>query len=87
MWRPQAGPAWYNLAAPTEPGATVRRGMSKKFQSTALLFLIGFGFGIFSLVSLKNAQSGDDVIQALLYMIPAVAAFVALFKLPSRQTS
>jgi hypothetical protein len=65
----------------------VRRGMSKKFQSTALLFLVGFGFGIFSLVSLKNAQSGDDVIQALLYMIPAVAAFVALFKLPSRQAS
>jgi len=61
--------------------------MSKKFQSTALLFLIGVGFGVFSIVSLKNAQSGDDVIQALLYMIPAVAAFVALFMLPSRQTS
>jgi hypothetical protein len=61
--------------------------MSKRFQSTALLFLIGFGFGIFSVYSLKHAQSGDDVIQALLYMIPAVAAFVALFKLPSRQAS
>ncbi len=61
--------------------------MSKRFQSTALLFLIGIGFGAFSVFSLKNAQSGDDVIQALLYMIPSVGAFVALLRLPFRETS
>jgi hypothetical protein len=57
-----------------------------------MLFLIGIGFGIFSVWSLANvhtqppAEQRDDVIQALLYMIPAVAAFVALFLLPFRQT-
>jgi len=60
--------------------------MSKTALSTILLFMIGIGFGIFSVISLKNAHSGDDVIQALLYMIPAVAAFVALLRLPFRQT-
>ena len=60
--------------------------MSKKIQSTILLFVIGIGFGIFSVVSLKNAKATDDVIQALLYMIPAIAAFAALIMLPFRQT-
>jgi hypothetical protein len=66
--------------------------MSKKIQSTIMLFLIGIGFGIFSVVSLANvhtlkpADQHDAVIQALLYMIPAVAAFVALLMLPFRQT-
>jgi len=66
--------------------------MSKKLQSTLMLFLIGTGFGIFSVVSLANvhtlkpADQTDAVIQALLYMIPAVAAFVALLMLPFRQT-
>jgi len=66
--------------------------MSKKIQSTIMLFLIGVGFLIFSVWSLVNvhtqpaADQRDDVIQALLYMIPALAAFVALFMLPFRQT-
>ena len=70
----------------------VKTCMSKKMQSTIMLFLIGIGFGIFSVVSLANvhtqpvADQRDDVIQALLYMIPAVVAFVALFMLPFRQT-
>jgi hypothetical protein len=56
--------------------------MSKRLSSTVLLFLIGIGFGIFSVSSLVHARSQDDVIQALLYLIPAVAAFVALIMLP-----
>ncbi len=66
--------------------------MSKKLQSTLMLFLIGTGFGIFSVVSLVNVHTlqpsdqRDAVIQALLYMIPAVAAFAALLMLPFRQT-
>lgn len=60
--------------------------MSKKVQSTLMLFIIGVGFGIFSVVSLANAKHQDDVVQALLYMIPAVAAFGALILLPFRQT-
>ena len=60
--------------------------MSKRLQSTIMLFLIGLGFGIFSIYSLEHAKVQDDVIQALLYMIPAVAAFGALLLLPFRQT-
>ena len=66
--------------------------MSKKLQSTLMLFLIGVGFGIFSVVSLANvhtlrpSEQRDAVIQALLYMIPAVAAFGALLLLPFRQS-
>lgn len=60
--------------------------MSKAIQSTILLFVIGIGFGIFSVFSLAHAQTHDDVIQALLYMIPAVAAFGALLMLPFRKT-
>lgn len=58
--------------------------MSKKIQSTVMLFLIGVGFGIFSVVSLMHAQTQDDKLQAVLYMIPAVAAFGALLLLPFR---
>ena len=60
--------------------------MSKKVQSTLMLFVVGIGFGIFSVVSLANAKHQDDVVQALLYMVPAVAAFGALLMLPFRQT-
>ncbi|MGO8948579.1 MAG: hypothetical protein ACLQUY_13150 [Ktedonobacterales bacterium] len=66
--------------------------MSKKLQSTIMLFLICAGFGIYSVVSLANVHTlkpsdqRDAVIQALLYMIPAVAALVALLMLPFRQT-
>jgi hypothetical protein len=56
--------------------------MSKRLSSTVLLFLIGIGFGIFSVTSLAHARSQDDVIQACLYLIPAIAAFVALIMLP-----
>ncbi len=58
-----------------------------------MLFLIGVGFAIFSFVQLANvhtqplSQQHDDVIQALLYMIPAIAAFAALLMLPFRQSN
>ena len=56
--------------------------MSKKMLSTALLFLIGAGFGLFSLYTLIHATDSDSVFVGLLYMIPAIAAFVALIMLP-----
>ena len=62
--------------------------MSKPMQSTILLFVIGTGFLIFSLYSLTHLPTddrGSAIIQALLYLIPAVAAFGALFLLPRRQ--
>jgi len=56
--------------------------MSKKMMSTALLFLIGAGFGLFSLYTLVNAKTTDSVFVGLLYLVPALAAFVALIMLP-----
>ncbi|HEX9039290.1 MAG TPA: hypothetical protein VF808_20080 [Ktedonobacterales bacterium] len=56
--------------------------MSKKMLSTALLFLIGSGFGIFSLYTLVTATNSDSVMVGVLYLIPAIAAFVALIMLP-----
>ena len=56
--------------------------MSKKMLSTALLFLIGAGFGLFSLYTLINAKNTDSVFVGLLYLVPAIAAFVALIMLP-----
>lgn len=62
--------------------------MSKKLSSTLLLFAIGIGFGIYSITSLISAihaKQTDNVIQACLYMVPAVAAFGALILLPFKQ--
>jgi len=56
--------------------------MSKKMLSTALLFLIGSGFGLFSLFTLINARDTDTVMVGVLYLVPAIAAFVALIMLP-----
>lgn len=59
--------------------------MSKRMLSTILLFAIGIGFAIASFTMFLHAQSRDDVIQALLYAVPAVAAFGAIIALPFRQ--
>ena len=61
--------------------------MSKRMLSTILLFAIGVGFAIASFTMFLHAQSQDDVIQALLYAVPAVAAFGAIIMLPFRQTT
>jgi hypothetical protein len=59
--------------------------MSKRISSTLLLFAIGIGFGVFSVYSLMHARQSDDVIQACLYLVPAVVAFVALLMLPFKK--
>lgn len=59
---------------------------NKKLLSTVLLFAIAVGFAIASFVMIKGAQSRDDVIQGLLYAVPAIAAGGALIALPFRQT-
>ena len=56
--------------------------MSKKMLSTTLLFLIGAGFGVYSLYTLVNARDTDTVMVGVLYLIPAIAAFAALIMLP-----
>lgn len=61
--------------------------MQKRLLSTVLLFAIGVGFGIYSvstLVGAVQAHRTDDIIQALLYMVPAIVAFAALIMLPFR---
>lgn len=56
--------------------------MSKRLTSTILLLLIGVGFGIFSITMFHNAHTFDDKLLGVLYFIPSLAAFVALFMLP-----
>lgn len=59
--------------------------MSKTLLSTILLFAIGVGFAIASLKMFMDAQDRDGVIQAILYAVPAVAAFGAVIMLPFRK--
>jgi hypothetical protein len=59
--------------------------MSKRITSTILLFLIGVGFGIFSVYSLSLATTWENRILALIYLAPSIAALYALIRLPSRQ--
>jgi multisubunit Na+/H+ antiporter MnhF subunit len=61
--------------------------MSKRLTSTIMLFLIGIGFGIFSIYSLSVATTWENRILALIYMGVAVVALIALLRLPSRQES
>lgn len=61
--------------------------MSKRMLSTILLFAIGVGFAIASFTMLIHSTSRDDVIQGLLYAVPAVAAFGAIIMLPFRHAS
>lgn len=56
--------------------------MSKKMLSTALLFLIMSGFMAFSIWTLVTARDSDSVTVGILYLIPAIAALVALVMLP-----
>ncbi len=58
--------------------------MSKRLTSTLLLLLIGVGFGIFSVNMMRTATTGDDRLLAVLYLVPAIAAFGALLILPFR---
>lgn len=59
--------------------------MSKRLTSTIMLFLIGVGFGIFSIYSLSIATTWENRILALIYLGVALAAWYALIRLPSRQ--
>ncbi len=59
--------------------------MSKRMLSTILLFAIGVGFAIASFTMFIHSQTREDVIQAILYAVPAVAAFGAIIRLPFRQ--
>jgi len=58
--------------------------MSKQMLSTILLFAIGIGFAIATFVMFTT---GADIVQVILYAIPAVAAFGAIIMLPFRKTS
>lgn len=60
--------------------------MSKRLSSTVLLFLIVIGFTIASVTMFVQSDwHGDMIFQACLYLIPAVAAAVALIMLPYKQ--
>ena len=60
--------------------------MSKRLSSTILLFLIVIGFTIASATMFMQANGATDmIVQACLYLIPAIAAGGALVMLPFKQ--
>jgi hypothetical protein len=60
--------------------------MSKRLSSTILLFLVVIGFTIASVTMFVESKgAGDMIVQACLYLIPAIAAAGALIMLPFKQ--
>ena len=58
--------------------------MSKSTQRIILLMVMGVGFGLFGLYQIAGGPNSDHVVLGLFYLIPSVAAFVALLRLPTK---
>ncbi len=61
--------------------------MSKSIQRIFLLLAMGIGFGLYALYQIKSGPDPDHVWLGLVYLIPSIAAFVALLMLPSKSTT
>lgn len=59
--------------------------MAKKITSTVLLFLTALVMGYLSVYWMSQAHDTEGRVLAYLYLIPAVAAFVALIMLPFKR--
>ncbi len=60
--------------------------MSKSIQSIFMLLFLGIGLGAYGIYQILSGPSSDHVALGLVYMIPTVAAFLSLLKLPSKQS-
>jgi hypothetical protein len=58
--------------------------MSKSMQRIVMLLLLGTGLGIYGLYQVFKGPTPDHVALGLFYMVPSVAAFVAVMKLPTK---
>jgi hypothetical protein len=58
--------------------------MSRKLTSTILLFAISIGFFAFGITHLIGAKDTEDYIIYSLYLLPALAASIALLRLPRK---
>lgn len=58
--------------------------MSKSTQRIILLMLMGVGFALFGFYQIASGPSSDHVAIGLFYLIPSVASFVALLRLPTK---
>lgn len=58
--------------------------MSKSVQRIIVLMVMGLGFGLYALYQIKSGPDSDHVLLGIVYLIPCIAAFVALFMLPAR---
>lgn len=58
--------------------------MSKSLQRIFLLMLMGIGFGIVAIYQMLQGPGEDHVAIGVLYLIPSIAAFVALLRLPTK---
>lgn len=61
--------------------------MSKNVQRIILLIAMGIGFGLYALYQITSGPDPDHVVLGLFYLVPSIAAFVAVIILPSRPAS
>ncbi len=61
--------------------------MSKSLQRIFILMLMGVGFAVFALYQITKGPDSDHVWLGVAYLVPSVAAFVALLKLPTKSTT
>ena len=58
--------------------------MSKSVQRIIMLLLVGLALGIFAIFQILKGPDSDHVLLGLAYLVPSIAAFVAVLKLPTK---
>jgi len=58
--------------------------MSKSLQRIVMLLALGIGLGLIAIYQIVKGTDSDHVILGLFYLIPSIAAFVAVMNLPTK---
>ena len=58
--------------------------MSKSVQRIMMLLLLGLGLGVYGVYQIVKGPDSDHVWLGLFYLVPSIAAFVAVLRLPTR---
>lgn len=58
--------------------------MSKSVQRIIMLLLLGLGLGVYAVFQILKGPDSDHVWLGLAYLVPSIAAFIAVLKLPAK---
>ncbi len=58
--------------------------MSKSAQRILMLVLMGIGLGGYGIYQITNGPDPDHIALGIFYLIPALVAFVAVLRLPTK---